>query len=75
MGAGVEKGASLFYLRAFFILFLGVGVGGCASIQPPDGGPPDEEPPVLRRAVRSKDGHRFRLYWNEYLSLSSQLDG
>lgn len=74
MGVGVRKRASLLYPRAFLIL-LGIGVGGCASIQPPDGGPPDEDPPVLRRAVRSKDGHRFRLYWNEYLSLSSQIEG
>ncbi len=49
---------------------LSLGAGGCASIQPPDGGPPDVAPPSLRRwKVHARpDGHlQYKLFWNEYL--------
>ncbi|MEN3041040.1 MAG: hypothetical protein ABDH66_05845 [Bacteroidia bacterium] len=48
--------------------------GGCASIHPPDGGPPDYAPPSLRRAKLARNGRYLYLRWNEYLSPASQLE-
>lgn len=54
-------------LRVFIGLWIGgVGLGGCASIQPPDGGPPDTTPPTLRR-WKVNGASRYKLYWSEYL--------
>lgn len=55
--------------------WLVLGLWGCASIQAPDGGPPDTEPPRLRklRVRPSPQGVRLVFFWDEYLSPSSQL--
>ncbi|MCX7605940.1 MAG: hypothetical protein N2170_01575 [Bacteroidia bacterium] len=52
---------------------------GCASIQPPDGGPPDRVPPQPSqiRILRSRYSSSLllRLKWGEYLSPTSSLSG
>ncbi|MCS7161744.1 MAG: hypothetical protein NZ958_00235 [Bacteroidia bacterium] len=56
-------------------LLWAVGLSGCASVQAPTGGPPDLQPPHLRRIqVRQKGSTLYlTLVWDEYLSLSSTL--
>lgn len=54
-----------------------VGLGGCASIRAPDGGPPDTQPPALRHATVWQKGSTLylRLRWEEFLSPASELSG
>lgn len=50
---------------------------GCASIHPPDGGPPDRTPPSVRRTRFYQRGQKayLTLIWREYLSPASELAG
>ncbi|MCX7652785.1 MAG: hypothetical protein N2200_07970 [Bacteroidia bacterium] len=62
-------------LCLFSLLTLGSAiVTGCASIQPPDGGPADYASPTLRKVKVSRNKRHLRLRWNEYLSPTSQLE-
>ncbi len=56
-------------------VWVALGLWGCASIQAPDGGPPDTTPPQLRRirVKPSAQGVRLVLIWDEYLSPGSEL--
>ncbi|MCX7979748.1 MAG: hypothetical protein N3A68_01715 [Bacteroidia bacterium] len=50
---------------------------GCASIHPPDGGPPDRTSPTVRRMRFSQRGQKayLTILWREYLSPASELAG
>lgn len=66
----------IFFLRAFALIVLLIGVSRCANIRPPTGGPQDEDPPILTSAIPNDRqtnyrGQRIYLEFNEEIKVEN----
>lgn len=70
------KGKGLFLLQYLAIILFISGIFGCASRQPPGGGPRDREPPKLLKATppnmtRNFKAKQIQLQFDEYFKLNN----